>query len=84
MRISMRILAPVVVLSSVLALPCSAQTILKSEPLMLAPYEVAFVRDLSCPPGRVMKVTGAIRGLHRRKACVVLSGEQASLATATP
>jgi hypothetical protein len=24
-----------------------------------------------------MKVTGAIRGLHRRKACVVLSGEQA-------
>jgi hypothetical protein len=45
---------------------------------------VAFVRDSSCPSGSVLKVTGAIRGLHRRKACVVLSGEQASLATATP
>ncbi len=79
----MRILASVVVLSCV-AMPCTAQTVLKSEPLMLAPYEVAFVRDFSCPPGRVLKVTGAIRGLHRRKACVVAPGEQASLATATP
>ncbi|BAL75954.1 hypothetical protein ACVIW2_000316 [Bradyrhizobium huanghuaihaiense] len=51
---------------------------------MLAPYEVAFVKDASCPSGKVLKVTGAIRGLHRRKACVVLAGEQASLATATP
>jgi hypothetical protein len=32
----------------------------------------------------VLKVTGAIRGLHRRKACVVLAAEQASLAVATP
>ena len=81
----MRILASVVVLSCVaMSLPCTAQTVLKSEPLMLAPYEVAFVRDFSCPPGRVMKVTGAIRGLHRRKACVMLPGEQASLAIATP
>jgi hypothetical protein len=83
----MRIWASVVYLSflaMLCSLPCSAQTVLKSEPLMLAPYEVAFVRDFSCPPGRVMKVTGAIRGLHRRKACVVLPGEQASLAIATP
>jgi hypothetical protein len=79
----MRILA-LVVISFLVALPCSAQTVLKSEPLMLAPYEVAFVRDSSCPFGSVLKVTGAIRGLHRRKACVVLPGEQASLATATP
>jgi hypothetical protein len=79
----MRILASVVV-SCFVALPCSAQTILKSEPLMLAPYEVAFVQDGTCPVGKVLKVTGAIRGLHRRKACVVLSGEQASLAIATP
>jgi hypothetical protein len=66
------------------AMPCSAQTILKSEPLALAPYEVAFVQDASCPAGKVLKVTGAIRGLHRRKACVTLASEQASLATATP
>jgi hypothetical protein len=69
---------------SALALPCLAQTVLKSEPLALAPYEIAFVLDPSCPAGQVLKVTGAIRGLHRRKACVVLATEQASLAVATP
>jgi hypothetical protein len=68
----------------VLALPCLAQTVLKSEPLMLAPYEIAFVRDASCPSGKVLKVTGAIRGLNRRKACVSLAAEQASLAVARP
>jgi hypothetical protein len=36
---------------SALALPCFAKTILKSEPLVLAPYEVAFVQDASCPAG---------------------------------
>ena len=66
------------------ALPCLAQPVLKSEPLVLAPYEIAFVQDISCPAGKVLKVTGAIRGLHRRKACVSLASEQASLATATP
>jgi hypothetical protein len=69
---------------SAVALPCSAQTILKSEPLILAPYEVVFVQDGSCPSGQVLKVTGAIRGLHRRKACVALAADQASLAVATP
>jgi hypothetical protein len=66
------------------SLPCFAQTVLKSEPLILAPYEIAFVQDASCPVGKVLKVTGMIRGLHRRKACVSLASEQASLATATP
>ena len=80
----MRILVSAGVLWCFACLPCSAQTILKSEPLMLAPYEVAFVKDASCPSGKVLKVTGAIRGLHRRKACVALAGEQASLAAATP
>jgi hypothetical protein len=79
----MRILASGAILVAV-TLPCSAQTILKSEPLMLSPYEVAFVQDRTCPVGKVLKVTGAIRGLHRRKACVTLAGEQASLATAAP
>jgi hypothetical protein len=66
------------------AMPCLAQTVLKSEPLALAPYEVAFVQDASCAAGKVLKVTGAIRGLHRKKICVLLAGEQASLAVATP
>ena len=66
------------------ALPCFAQTILKSEPFVLAPYEIAFVQNASCPAGKVLKVTGAIRGLNRKKACVSLASEQASLAVATP
>ena len=69
---------------SALSVPCFAQTVLKSEPLVLAPYEIAFVQDASCPVGKVLKVTGAIRGLHRRKACVTLASEQASLVSATP
>jgi hypothetical protein len=79
----MRVLALGVVLT-VVALPCFAQTVLKSEPFILAPYEIAFVQDASCPAGKVLKVTGAIRGLHRKKICVSLAAEQASLAVATP
>jgi hypothetical protein len=80
----MRVLASVLVMSSVLALPCSAQTVLKSEPLVLAPFEAVFVQASSCPLGQVLKVTGAIRGLNRKKTCVVLPSEQASLAIAVP
>ena len=47
---------------SAAAFPCLAQTVLKSEPLILAPYEVAFVQDPSCGAGKVLKVTGTIRG----------------------
>ena len=79
----MRAFALGLVLSAV-ALPCAAQTVLKSEPLILAPYEVAFVQGAACPTGRVLKVTGAIRGLHRKKACVTLGVEQATLSAATP
>ena len=61
-----------------------ARTVLKSEPLVLAPYEIALVQDASCPAGKVLRVTGAIRGLHRRKVCVTLAAEQASLAAAAP
>jgi hypothetical protein len=67
-----------------LTLPCLAQNVLKSEPLVLAPYDTAYVQDASCPVGKVLRVTGAIRGLHRKKACVVLATDQASLAVATP
>lgn len=80
---SMRILASVLLVPAV-AMPCAAQTILKSEPLVLAPYEIALVQDMSCGAGKVLKVTGAIRGLHRKRTCVTLVAEQASLVTATP
>lgn len=69
---------------SALSVPCFAQTILKSEPLSLAPYEVAFVQDTTCGTGKVLKVTGAIRGLHRKRVCVPLGSAQASLVSATP
>ena len=74
----MRIFALGLIFSAAIS-PCVAQVVLKSEPLILAPYEVAFVHDAACPAGKVLKVTGAIRGLHRRKACVTLAAEQASL-----
>ena len=51
---------------------------------MLAPYEVALVQAASCPSGKVLKVTGAIRGVSRKRSCVALPAETASLATATP
>jgi hypothetical protein len=79
----MRALFSVLILSA-LTLPCVAQNVLKSEPLVLAPYEIAYVQDASCPVGKVLKVTGAIRGLHRKKACVSLASNQASLELAIP
>ncbi len=81
--INMRILVSVLMLSA-MAMPCAAQTILKSEPLVLAPFEVAFIRDSACPVGKVLKVTGAVRGLARKRTCVVQPNEQASLVSATP
>ena len=79
----MRVLISALVIAAGI-LPSRAETVLKSEPLFLAPFEVAFVRDATCPVGKVLRVTGAIRGLHRKKLCVVLPSEQASLAIATP
>jgi hypothetical protein len=80
---TMRAFALGLILSAA-TVPCFAQTVLKSEPLVLAPYEVAFVQESSCGPGKVLKVTGAIRGLHRKKSCVSLGSAQASLVSATP
>src|SRR4030081_3681065 len=80
---NMRILTLALIFSAT-TVPCLAQTVLKSEPLWLAPYEIAFVQDASCPVGKVLKITGAIRGLHRKKACVALAAEQASLTAAVP
>ncbi len=68
------------VIAAAVVLPCSARTILKSEPLVLAPYESAYVQEPSCPAGKVLKVTGAIRGLDRKRTCVALDTEQTLLA----
>ncbi|KAA0073301.1 hypothetical protein CIW50_21720 [Tardiphaga sp. P9-11] len=62
-----------------LATPCAAQSIRTAEPLILAPYESALVQDGSCAAGKILKVTGAIRGLRRKKLCIPLNEIQASL-----
>jgi hypothetical protein len=59
--------------------PVFGQNILKAEPFVLAPYEVVLVEDGSCTAGKILKVTGAIRGLRRRKACIPAADIQASL-----
>ena len=59
--------------------PSLAQTIRTSEPLLLGPYEIALVQDGSCSVGQILKVTGAIRGLRRKKLCIPLGPTQASL-----
>jgi hypothetical protein len=74
----MRALALGLILS-VVALPCFAQTILRTEPLSLAPYQNAYVADSACGAGKVLRVTGAMRNLPRKKVCVTLGLEQASL-----
>ena len=51
---NMRALTLALVFSAI-AGPCLAQTVLKSEPLLLAPYEIALVQDASCPAGKVLK-----------------------------
>ena len=66
-----------------IAKPGFAQTILKYEPLYLAPYEAAYVSDASCGAGMVLKVTGSMRNLPRKKVCVPSTLEQASLSGVT-
>jgi hypothetical protein len=53
--------------------PSFAQKLLTTEPSTLDPYAVVFVNDGSCSAGKVLKVTGAIRGQHRKKSCVLAS-----------
>jgi hypothetical protein len=61
------------------ALPASAQTVLKREPHYLAPGAVVFVDTGQCGVGKVMKVTGIAKGPLRRKACVSLNPLEATL-----
>jgi hypothetical protein len=53
--------------------PSFAQKLLTTEPLIPDPYVVVFVHNGSCSARKILKVTGAIRGLHRKKSCVPAS-----------
>ncbi len=57
----------------------SAQT-LKYEPYQLRPRAVVFVDNGACATGRILKVSGAMRGFSRKRVCVPLGQEQALLA----
>jgi hypothetical protein len=59
----------------------SAQTILKREPHYLSTGAVAYVDNGQCGVGKVMKVTGISKGTSRRKACVSLVPQHATLMT---
>jgi hypothetical protein len=58
--------------------PSFAQKFLTVEPLILDPYAVVYVNDGSCSVGKILKVTGAIRGLHRKKSCISASAVSVS------
>lgn len=68
--------------------PCLAQELspnfLKKEPYFLSPWSVVYVDNGSCGVGKVMKVTGALGALRRKKACIPMGREQASRAVAIP
>jgi hypothetical protein len=53
--------------------PSFAQKPLRTEPWILDLYAVVFVNDGSCSAGKILKVTGSIRGLRRKKSCVPAS-----------
>jgi hypothetical protein len=57
----------------------SAQTILKREPHYLAPGAVVYVNTGQCGVGKVMKVTGISKGISRRKMCMSLDPQEATL-----
>jgi hypothetical protein len=63
----------------VLAQPAFAQTLLKSEPYHLAPFSVVYVDNGSCSVGQVLKVTGGVGAMHRKRICVTKGREEASL-----
>ena len=57
----------------------AAQTILKREPHYLPSGAVAFVDSGQCGVGKVMKVTGIGKGHLRRKTCMSLDPQEATL-----
>jgi hypothetical protein len=57
----------------------SAQIILKREPHYLSAGAVVYVDTGQCGVGMVMKVTGISKGISRRKACIPLVAQQATL-----
>ncbi len=62
-----------------IAQPAFAQTYLKREPLVLRAYAFVLVASAACGPAKVMKVTGSLGALPRKRVCVATGEERASL-----
>lgn len=62
-----------------IAQPAFAQTYLKREPLVLRAYASVLVQTGACGPARVMKVTGSLGALPRKRVCMAIRNETASL-----
>lgn len=73
----MRGLLAVVVL--LVAQPAFAQTYLKREPLLLRAYASVLVQTSACGPAHVMRVTGSTGARPRKRVCVPIGVERASL-----
>jgi hypothetical protein len=85
-RVMRRVIAVAFVCAA--ATPCLAQDLspnfLKKEPYFLSPASVVFVDNGVCGVGRVLKVTGALGALRRKKICVPMGREEASRTVAIP
>jgi Family of unknown function (DUF6719) len=57
----------------------SARPILKREPHYLAAGVVVYVDSGQCGVGKLLKVTGASKGISRRKICMSLDPQEATL-----
>lgn len=55
----------------------AAQNVLKREPHYLAPGAIVYVDNGQCSAGKVMKVTGLLKGISRRRACVSIADSYA-------
>ena len=67
------------VLVLLIAQPAFAQTYLKREPLWLRAYDSVLVTSGTCGPAKVMKVTGSLGALPRKRVCIATGEERASL-----
>ena len=61
-----------------------APNFLKNEPYFITPWSVVYVDNGTCGVGKVLKVTGALGALRRKKVCVPMGREEASRSIAVP
>jgi hypothetical protein len=71
-----------------LSAPAMAQELapnfLKNEPYFISPWSVVYVDNGACGVGKVLRVTGALGALRRKKVCIPMGREEASRAIAVP